>query len=162
MTYAYIGLGSNSGHSQRHLRHAARLLQQLPGARLTAVSSLYCTAPQGCPGRQAFYYNAAVELQTTQAPQRLFKSLRRLEKKIQKKPRAKNTARRLDADYLIHGHAKIRNATLRLPHPLMHKRAFVLLPLSDVIGENSGNRPIKPQQLRLALSACRDQKIDKL
>lgn len=161
MTYAYVGLGSNRGRPRAHLGAARRLLKGIPGARLAATSPTYRSAPVGCPGRQNYYYNAVAELQTTLPPPRVFRHLRTLERRIQKKPRVQNAARRLDVDYLAHGACRRRAAALTLPHPQLYRRAFVLQPLYDIL---IGSRSRAPSQAAVsrALRKCRHQALCRL
>lgn len=132
---ACIGLGGNCAGGRRHLAHAARLIAELPGVRVAAVSPVYAGAPVGCPGRQREYYNCAVKIQTGLSPRRVFLMLKAVEKKIQRRRRRRNAPRRLDADYLLHGAAVLRGG-LTLPHPRMSGRAFVLAPLADIFGDD--------------------------
>lgn len=139
MTFAHVGMGGNQ--ARRHLLHAVRLCKKIPGARLEQASPIYSSAPVGCPGRQPDYYNGALRLQTALSPRQLFLRLQRVERRIQRRRRAKNAPRRLDLDYLAHGSARLRGPFLALPHPRMHLRAFVLAPLSDVAGANFAGLP---------------------
>lgn len=159
MTYSYIGLGSNRGNSRNYLRTAARQLRRLPGVRLTNLSPLYGSEPQGCPGRQNSYCNAVAELQTIVPPQQLFNRLRQLEKSIQKKKRTRNSARRIDIDYLMHGSCRRQTPALTLPHPRMRQRAFVLQPLCDILTAADRCHLINAAQLTQALADCRQQKL---
>lgn len=164
MTYSYVALGSNAGCSRRHLRAARQALKRLPGARLTATGGLYQSAPLGCPGRQRVYYNTAAELQTALPPPRLFLLLRKLEARIQKKRRAKNAPRRLDADYIAHGGCRLKTRRLTLPHARLFGRRFVLQPLADILAaaeaDGAARRGcINRQAVASALRQCRRQML---
>lgn len=164
MTFAYVGLGSNAGARRRHLAAAARLLGRLRGARLCAVSPLYASDPLGCPGRQSVYYNAVAELQTTQPPPRIFSQLRRVERRVQKKPRAQNTPRRLDVDYLAHGSCRRTNRHLTLPHPRLYRRAFVLQPMDDLLAarRTAGVAPLQTKVQKARQRHCGGQTLCRL
>ena len=161
MTRAFVGLGGNSVRASRHLSHALRRLRRNVRARFVGASAVYQTAPQGCPGRQRDYCNCVVELQTVQSPRRLFLELQKMERDIQRRRRRRNAPRRLDADYLLHGRARLRAAALTLPHPRMLSRAFVLTPLAEITGDNfTGLR--NADQLRAARRACQNQPLHRL
>lgn len=134
MALAFIGLGGNRRQTRRSMRAAERALKKIPAARLTGFSRVFVSAPLGCPGRQPDYRNAAARLQTNAPPRRLFSRLRRMEARLQRRRRRRNAPRILDADYLAHGAAILRGRVLRLPHPRMALRAFVLMPLAELAG----------------------------
>ena len=134
MAFCYVGLGGNRRQTRRGLRVAARLLRKIPSARMTGLSRVFVSRPLGCPGSQPDYLNAAAGLQTFAPPLRIFRCLRRIERCLQKRRRRRNAPRILDADYLSHGAAVMRGRFLRLPHPRMTGRAFVLEPLSELAG----------------------------
>ena len=161
MTFAYIGLGGNSIGARRHLQRAVRLLKKLPAARLTDISPLYASAPIGCPGRQREYCNCVIKLQTVQSPRRIFGKINQIERHIQRRRRRRNAPRRLDADYLMHGDAVLRDARLILPHPRMSARAFVLLPLGDIVGADYAGQK-HAQTLKTARDNCAAQSLRRL
>lgn len=141
MALAYVGLGGNLRRTGRNFRAALREMKKIPSARMTGASRVYVSPPLGCPGAQPDYLNLAARLQTFAPPRRVFRSLRRLEFRVQKRRRRRNAPRVLDADYLAHGAALLRGRTLRLPHPRMGGRAFVLAPLAELTGADfSGMR----------------------
>ena len=119
---------------------AARKMRKLPGAKVAALSPFYRSAPQGCPGNQPDYCNAVAALQTSLPPRRLHLRLQQIERAVQKlcggKKRKRNAPRHLDIDYLFHGCASLRGKHLTLPHPRILKRAFVLRPLADIVGDD--------------------------
>ena len=141
MTFACVGLGGNRRKTPPALLFAESALRGIPSARLAGVSGAYVSAPVGCPGSQADYCNAAAMLQTVVPPRRIFASLRAIERRAQKRRRRKNAPRVLDADYLSHGTARLRSRILRLPHPRMGARAFVLAPLSELTGTDFAGIP---------------------
>lgn len=161
MTRAYVGLGGNSAPGARCLARAVLLLKKIPGARLTASSPVYASAPLGCPGRQREYCNSVVEMQTALPPRRLLQKLQQLEYRVQRRRRRRNAPRRLDLDYLLHGGVCLRSSALTLPHPRMLGRAFVLLPLADLAGKHyTGLR--HAERLRAARRRCRGQILRRL
>lgn len=137
MSRIYIGLGGNTIDAGKHLAHALRRLKKIPGAKFCALSKIYTTEPVGCPGKQRDYLNCVAALQSNLPPRRLHKRFQSIERRIQKKPRKRNAPRRVDIDYLLHANARIKRRELFLPHPRMHKRDFVLMPLGDVMPAGS-------------------------
>ena len=128
---AYIALGSNLGERRAHLEAAFAALAVLPGTRLLARSALYETTPLGPAGQQD-YLNAAAAIETTLAPHALLAACLAIELTRGRVRRERWGPRTLDLDLLLHGEAVIHDEHLRLPHPAMLGRAFVLAPLCDL------------------------------
>jgi 2-amino-4-hydroxy-6-hydroxymethyldihydropteridine diphosphokinase len=128
---AHIGLGSNLDDPMRHVRRAFEELTRLPSTRLLARSSLYRTAPVGKLDQPDFV-NAVAVLDTKLLPRGLLRELLALEELHGRVRREPNGPRTLDLDLLLLGDRVICEAGLEVPHPRMHQRAFVLLPLAEV------------------------------
>lgn len=132
---AYIGLGSNLGDPLAQLRSAVKALEQLPGSRLTAVSRFYRSSPMG-PGDQPDYLNAVAMLDTTLEPLALLDALQAIE---QQQGRVRSGERwgprTLDLDLLLYGAEEIDHPRLRVPHPGIRERNFVLVPLAELAPE---------------------------
>lgn len=129
---AYIGLGANLEDPRRQVEAAIGAIARLPQSRLLAASPCYRTAPLG-PLGQPDYINAVVRIRTALAPDALLAALQGIEQRhgrLRDGPRW--GPRTLDLDLLLHGERVIRTGSLTLPHPAMHQRAFVLVPLADV------------------------------
>ena len=134
-TPAWIGLGSNLDDPPRQLDAAIAGIAALPDTRLAAVSRRYRSAPLG-PADQPDYLNAAVSVVTRLDPLALHAALRALETRLGKRtPAVRYGPRRIDLDLLAHGEAAFDTATLVVPHPRLHERAFVLYPLADIAPE---------------------------
>ncbi len=133
MSTAYVALGSNSADAAEQLKRARLALEQLAFCRFRRASRVYQTAPWG-DTQQPDFLNAVIELQTELAPSALLGELQRieLEQGRVRDPQRQFGPRTLDLDLLTCGGAVVRTPTLTLPHPRMHLRAFVLLPLKDV------------------------------
>ena len=134
---AFIGLGSNVGDRAVHLRTAATALGQLAATHLVARSRVYQTPPVG-PADQAPYFNAALHLQTVMEPLELLAAMRCIEAEAGRPPAEKRRhwgPRVLDLDLLLYGDAVIDMPGLRVPHPRMVQRWFVLRPLADLAPE---------------------------
>lgn len=133
---AWIGLGANLGEPVATVREALLALGQLPQSRLLTRSSLYRTAPQG-PGTegQPDYINAVAALNTELSATELLAALLNLEKTFGRQRSVRNAARSLDLDLLLYGSDVLDIPGLHLPHPRMHERAFVLIPLCELAPE---------------------------
>ena len=126
-----LGLGSNVGDRLARLQAAVDGLRSQPGVDVVAVSGVYETDPVGGPP-QGPYLNAAVRIETSLAPRDLLRVARALEEAAGRVREARWGPRTLDVDLLRCGDVPCEQADLVLPHPRMHERPFVLVPLADV------------------------------
>ncbi len=133
-TTVFIGLGSNLAHPVSQLERAIARLDEIPHARLTRISSFYETEPEGIKA-QPNYVNAVAEMQTTQSPKAFFDALCAIEKAHHRIRLEKGGPRTLDLDLLIFGDISLTGPDLIVPHPRMHERAFVLIPLYEIAPE---------------------------
>ena len=131
VTRAYVALGANIGEPVKHLRAAVDDLGTLPGTRVTARSSLYRSAPVGLLNQPDFI-NAVVAVDTPLPALELLRQLLTIEARHGRVRSVPNAPRTLDLDLLLYGELQMREAELTLPHPRMHQRAFVLLPLLEI------------------------------
>jgi 2-amino-4-hydroxy-6-hydroxymethyldihydropteridine diphosphokinase len=131
-TPAGIGLGSNVGDREGHLREGVAQLQSL--GRVIRISSLYETAPVGGP-EQGWYLNAVVTLSTELDPRSLLRGLHEIEDLAGRIRKVRWGPRTLDLDLLVYDAITIRTTDLTIPHPRAHERAFVLVPLAEVWAE---------------------------
>lgn len=127
---AFIGLGANLGDARAALQGALRALAALPRTRLVGVSSLYASAPVDADGPD--YLNAVACLDTALAPIDLLHALQGVENAAGRQRPYRHAPRTLDLDLLLHGDTSCHGDELTLPHPRMHERAFVLLPLAEL------------------------------
>lgn len=130
-TRAYIALGANIGEPVRHLRAAVVDIDALPDTAVIARSSLYRSAPVGLVNQPDFI-NAVVAINTALDPLELLRALLAIEAHHGRVRSIPNAPRTLDLDLLMHGDARMSSPELTLPHPRMHERAFVLLPLLEI------------------------------
>ena len=141
MTTAFIALGSNlagalqSPHMQ--LKTALAAIDGLAFSRLRRVSSFYSTPAWGddhATGEQSRYVNAVAEIQTDLAADALLGALQAIENAQGRlrDPKRPNGPRTLDLDLLLYGRIRLNTIELTCPHPRMHERAFVLLPLLEI------------------------------
>jgi 2-amino-4-hydroxy-6-hydroxymethyldihydropteridine diphosphokinase len=154
---AYVGLGANLGDARGSLQAAVAALAALPGTTMLRASSIYRTAPIDAGGDD--YLNAVAELRTTLAPEALLAALQRIEQAHGRERPYRNAPRTLDLDLLLHGHAQIDSPKLTLPHPRLHERAFVLVPLAELSPDLMvpGRGLVESLVPRVA-----DQRVDKL
>ncbi len=135
MSLAWIGLGANLGRPEQTLQQALIALQALPQTRLAAVSPAYWTAPWGQLDQPEFL-NAVACLQTELAPLDLLRALLAIESGLGRKRDGERWGpRELDLDLLLVDGQEIEEPELTLPHPRLHQRAFVLVPLADLAPE---------------------------
>ena len=128
---AHIGLGSNLDDPVRRVRQALQELGGLARTQLLASSSLYRTAPVGKLDQPDFI-NAVAMLDTALSPRELLQELLALEARHGRVRSERNGPRTLDLDLLLLGDLVLHEPGLEVPHPRMHERAFVLLPLVQV------------------------------
>ncbi len=128
---AYVGLGSNLADPSSQLRQAIDALAQLPDTRLLNHSSLYSSPAEG-PVGQPDYLNAVAELETYLSPSDLLEALQGIEDAQGRCRGLRWGARTLDLDLLLWGTREQSSTTLSLPHPEIHNRAFVLVPLREL------------------------------
>jgi len=136
MVLAYVGLGANLGDARAALQQALRALDQLPQTRCLRVSSFYRTAPWQADGPD--YVNAVAEVQTGLTAPALLQALQGLEAAAGRQRPYHHAPRTLDLDLLRYGDGRIASATLTVPHPRLQERAFVLVPLAELLPEQVG------------------------
>jgi 2-amino-4-hydroxy-6-hydroxymethyldihydropteridine diphosphokinase len=128
---AYVGLGSNLEHPREQVLAALEELERLPRTHLVSRSRLYRSAPLGHEAQPDFV-NAVARLDTALEPPRLLAELQTIEKRHGRERPFANAPRTLDLDLLLYGENIINSASLTVPHPRMHQRAFVLRPLVEI------------------------------
>jgi 2-amino-4-hydroxy-6-hydroxymethyldihydropteridine diphosphokinase len=128
---AYLALGSNLGDRAAHIRSGTAALAAHPAVELLAVSRLYETPPWG-PVPQGPYLNACAAVATTLAPRALLDLCLAIERRAGRERTLRWGPRTLDLDILLYGDAAVDEPDLRIPHPRMMERAFVLVPLADL------------------------------
>jgi 2-amino-4-hydroxy-6-hydroxymethyldihydropteridine diphosphokinase len=127
-------MGANLGDPVAQLVRGLEELAALPDTRLLARSSWYRSAPVGV-GPQPDYVNGVAEIETGLAPRRLLEALLEIERRHGRVREVPNSPRTLDLDVLMYEDLRCHEHGLTLPHPRMHQRAFVLLPLLEIAPE---------------------------
>jgi 2-amino-4-hydroxy-6-hydroxymethyldihydropteridine diphosphokinase len=131
---ACVALGSNLDDPCVQVERGLAALAALSQTRLLVRSRLYRTPPWGMLDQPDFI-NAAARLETTLAPRELLDALLAIEARAGRVRGARNGPRTLDLDLLLYGDRVIDESNLVVPHPRLHERAFVLLPLADVASD---------------------------
>lgn len=130
MTRAYLGLGSNLGDRLANLQRAVDLLNGTEGVRVVRSSRVYETDPVGPP--QPRYLNAVLAVETSLDPRGLLESGLAVEDAMGRVRGERWGPRVVDVDVLTVDDVEVDEPDLRVPHPRMHERAFVLVPLSEL------------------------------
>jgi 2-amino-4-hydroxy-6-hydroxymethyldihydropteridine diphosphokinase len=146
---AYVGLGSNLGDRAAYLLLGLSALSRLPKTHLLRLSPVYETDPVGPP--QPPYLNMVAELETELSPKGLLAEMLRVEKALGRERRERWGPRTLDLDLLLYGDLVLEEAGLSVPHPRLHERAFVLVPLLDLLPE--GRHPLLGQSFAELLAS---------
>jgi len=128
----YLALGSNLGDRLANLRAAVEALG--PKVHVLAESGIYETPPWGYTEQPAFL-NMAVKAETRLGPRTLLKHLKAIEARLGRETSFRYGPRKIDLDILFYGDLMCADETLVIPHPRLHERAFVLVPLADVAAD---------------------------
>lgn len=160
---AFIGLGGNLGEVRGRMVAAVASLGHLPGTSVEAASGLYRTRPVDASGPD--FLNAVVALQTALGPHELLGALLGIECEHDRQRPHVNAPRTLDLDLLALGDARLDTPTLTLPHPRQQGRAFVMVPLRELLkhlpDQPGSPRPSVPDAPTLA-RLSQEQGIERL
>jgi len=132
VTIFYLGLGSNEGDSPENLRRAIRLLNSHPQIQIEAKSKIYRTQSVEGGGPNDFL-NAAAKGSTPFTARELLNAIGEIEIQMGRPQPPRNGPRPIDIDILLFGEMEVDEPDLKIPHPRMNHRAFVLKPLLDVL-----------------------------
>jgi len=131
MIKAAIGIGSSVGEREATVRAALAALAALPATRLLAASALHETAPVGGVAENHFI-NACAVVETDLAPRDLLRHLALIEDRHGRTRNVRWADRTLDLDLLLYDKVVLDDPACTVPHPEMHRRAFVLVPLAEI------------------------------
>ena len=152
---AWIGLGANLGDARAALAQAVRDIGALPATQVLRVSSLYGSAPVDASGPD--YLNAVAEISTALSPIELLDALQAIELGAGRERPYRNAPRTLDLDIVRFADLTMTTERLTLPHPRWNERAFVLLPMAELLGAQVlESLPAALQQ------QVKDQRIERL
>jgi 2-amino-4-hydroxy-6-hydroxymethyldihydropteridine diphosphokinase len=128
----HIGIGSNLGDRKANALEAMDRMSELTDTRIVRASSLYESEPLG--DAKTWFVNSVIELETEMLPDPLLKKLKAIEEAMgRKRVKGKRWGSRIiDLDILLYDQDVVSKKTLKIPHPEMHKRRFVLLPLAEL------------------------------
>lgn len=134
METVFIGFGSNVGDRVDYCDRAVTLLSLLPHSRLKRVSLLYETEPVRDPTGpgEGWFLNGVVQLETDIAPRSLLMTLREIERSLDRDEDNRSGPRTIDLDILFYGERVITEPGLTIPHPRLHQRRFVLMPMNEL------------------------------
>lgn len=128
---AYIGLGGNIGDVFTNMQSALRFLDNHPKITVKDTSKVYKTPPWGIED-QDWFLNACASVETSLTGHELLWQCLAAEKSLNRVREVRWGPRTIDLDVLVYGDEKIDSEDLQVPHPRMHERAFVLLPMNDI------------------------------
>ena len=129
----YLSLGTNLGNKEENLRTAMTLIEEQVGT-ITSQSALYASAPWGFDSENTFLNNA-ISVETSLTPEELLSTTQRIEHTLgrtHKSVDGQYSDRLIDIEILLYDDVVMHTPSLTLPHPLMHRRLFVLEPLSEI------------------------------
>jgi 2-amino-4-hydroxy-6-hydroxymethyldihydropteridine diphosphokinase len=130
----YLGLGSNIGNRKRNMREAVQYMESLIGT-VTRQSTLYETEPWGFESPNLFI-NMCVCVETPLAPRQLLEATQEIEKRMGRVGKSENHEyqdRIIDIDILLYDDLTVDEPDLKIPHPLMNEREFVMTPLNEIL-----------------------------
>lgn len=131
MKTAFIGVGSNLGAKVENCRQAIKAVGSIPGCTIEAQSDLYATSPVGVQD-QDWYVNGVVAVSTALSARELLQRLLSIEAEMGRERKKKWDSRVIDLDLLLFGPDVVQEEFLKVPHPLLHLRKFVLVPMVQI------------------------------
>lgn len=160
MNKAFLGIGTNLGNRKGNLRKAIEMIGEHIG-RVINSSSVYETAPWGFDSEDDFL-NMVVTVETSDTPSELMKNITRIESMLgRERNQNRYSSRIIDIDILLYDDLVTHENGLKIPHPLLHERRFVLVPLCELAPDMI--HPVLKKSISVLLEECRDRsKISKL
>ncbi|MFH1848491.1 MAG: 2-amino-4-hydroxy-6-hydroxymethyldihydropteridine diphosphokinase [Candidatus Omnitrophota bacterium] len=134
METVYIAFGSNQGDRNKNIERAISFLGDLTSVNIKKVSSIYETDPVGGP-QQGKFLNGAIEIETSLLPDELLDRLKGIESRLGRVKEEEDGPRPIDLDILLYGDVVISGGRIKIPHPRMQDREFVLKGLSEIAPE---------------------------
>ena len=131
MDDVFLGIGSNVGNRARFIQAALRKLRETASVRIVKISSIYETEPVGVKEQDSFL-NAALQAQTSLSVRDFHGRIKSIEREVGRLERVRWGPREIDLDILLFGQQVVDEANLKIPHPEMQKRRFVLQPLAEI------------------------------
>jgi 2-amino-4-hydroxy-6-hydroxymethyldihydropteridine diphosphokinase len=134
MVTAFLGLGSNLGNREQSLEDAIVAINETIGIHVIQRSSIYETEPVGVT-TQPMFLNLVLKIETNLDPQMLLSVVKQIETRLGRQPRYRWGPREIDIDILLYDELEVNEPNLRIPHPRMWEREFVLNPLREIAPE---------------------------
>lgn len=131
MVTAFLAVGSNLGDRKRNIKLVIRKIKRLKNTKILKVSKIILSKPQGGPA-QGNFLNGAISIKTKLSAARLLQALKRIENELGRRKTVKNGPRTIDLDILLYGDRIIERNNLKIPHPRMFEREFVIKPLLEI------------------------------
>lgn len=134
---AFLGIGTNKGIREKNIALATKLLSENKNIQVIKVSNMFKNPPQEGV-KSGYFLNGVLKIRTNLSPEKLRTACKKIEKVMgreQTKSKNKKTSRIIDLDILFYENQIIHSSNLTIPHPMLHKRNFVLIPLLE-IGRN--------------------------
>lgn len=153
----YISLGSNIGDQFKNLEKAILEIQSVCGS-LSSASSLYETEPWGTFAQDPFL-NQVIAVESPHEPPILLNLFLEIEKKMGRIRTVRNAPRIIDIDILLYGSKIILNESIHIPHPRMHLRKFILIPMTEIAPDLI--HPVFNQSMKELLNKCTDSSFVK-
>ena len=132
MEKVLLGLGSNIGNRILYIRKAIKAISLIKGINIIAISSFYETEPWGLKEQRNFI-NCIIVCLSKPGPEELYKKLKKIEKELGRTRKILWGPRKIDVDILFYGKHIIKKNKLKIPHPMIQERNFVLVPLNEMI-----------------------------
>lgn len=132
MVLAYLGVGSNLGNRLAFMRGGRDFLCAKAGIELEAASAVYETEPQGGPADSPLFLNAVLAVRTSLSPRELLEACRAVEDEFGRVRSGTCLPRTLDIDILLYDDRIVDEEDLQIPHPRLHERLFVMIPLYEI------------------------------
>ncbi len=158
MVTAYLGLGSNLGERVDNINMALKMLEESGGIEIKAASSIYETAPVGT-GDQADFFNCAVRIETDLDPHALLERIKGIEVRLGRRPGTHLRPRPIDIDILLYDSTNLESIDLKIPHPRLTNRRFVIEPLLEL--DPALTDPVSLRPLKDYLPDVLDQRVKK-
>jgi 2-amino-4-hydroxy-6-hydroxymethyldihydropteridine diphosphokinase len=149
----FLSLGSNLGQSRDYLRQAVELIGSSETGQIAGLSQVYRTKAWGKTDQPDFL-NMAIELRTSLRPEMLMQQLLEIEKKMGRERKEKWGERIIDIDILLYENEVVNTDNLIIPHPEMHNRKFVLVPLMEL--HPQAVHPVLQKNISQLLALCTD------
>ncbi len=153
MNNVFLGIGTNIGNREENIRYALTRINEFIG-KVLKTSCIYETEPWGFTAENQFL-NMAIEVETILSPSDLLVMINRIETFLgRNRMERKYVSRTIDIDILLYKDQIINDRNLEVPHPLMHKRKFVLVPLNEIA--SGFEHPVFKRSIAYLLEACKD------